>query len=207
LKKGRFRYELEGGRFLDQLGAARGAIVLTAHMGNYDLGAALFAKRFDRQIRMVRAPEPDVRAAQHVDLALQQSTGGAVKIGYSDDGTALAFDLLSGLRSGEIISIQGDRVVGDVARAPVEFLSREVSLPNGPFVLSFVSQKAIYPLFIVRTGYRKYKIIAREPITSFHDRGAREEIIAKAMQAWSRVLEEIVRHYWPQWFAFARLLD
>src|SRR5260370_6424482 len=142
----------------------RGGIVRTAHRGNYDLGAALFGERFDRQIRMVRAPEPDALAAQHVDLALQQSSAGAVKVGYSDDGTSLAFDLLNALRRGEIISIQGDRVVGVVGRAPAKLFGREVFLPNGPFVLSIVSETPIYPLFIVRIGYRKYKIIAREPI-------------------------------------------
>jgi phosphatidylinositol dimannoside acyltransferase len=205
LKKGRFRYELEGGRFLDQLGAAPSAIVLTAHMGNYDLGAALFAERFDRQIRMVRAPEPDALAAQHVDLALRQSSAGAVKVGYSNDGTALAFDLLSALRAGEIISIQGDRVVGEVARAPVKLFNREVFLPNGPFVLSLVSQTPIYPLFVIRTGYRKYKIAAREPISCFRNNGTREQAIAEAMQTWARVLESILRKDWPQWFAFAEL--
>jgi len=204
-KKPRFRYELEGGRFLDQLGAARGAIVLTAHMGNYDLGAALFAERFDRRIRMVRAPEPDALAAQHLDLALQQSSAGAVQVGYSDDGTSLAFDLLNALRAGEIISIQGDRVVGEVAHAPVKIFNRKVSLPNGPFVLSFVSGTAIYPLFVVRTGYRKYKIVARDPIVFFRKDGTRDEIIAEAMELWARVLEGILREYWPQWFAFAPL--
>ena len=205
MKKARFRYELEGGRFLEQLGAARGAIVLTAHMGNYDLGAALFAERFDREIRLVRAPEPDALAAQHVDLALQQSSAGAVKVGYSDDGTSLALDLLNGLRAGEIISIQGDRVVGEVARAPVKLFNREVFLPNGPFVLSLISETPIYPLFIVRTGYRKYKIIARQPISSFRGTGSRDQAIAEAMQNWARVLEEIVQSYWPQWFAFTPL--
>ena len=205
VSKGRFRYELERARFLDQLAAAKGGIVLTAHMGNYDLGAALFAERFHRPIRMVRAPEPDALAAQHVDLALQQSSAGAVKVGYSSDGTTLAFDLLSALRNGEIISVQGDRVVGGLARAPVKFFNRQVLLPNGPFVLSFVSEMPIYPLFIVRTGYRKYKIIAREPITCFRENGSRDEIIADAMQRWSQVLEEVVRCYWPQWFAFAPL--
>lgn len=205
LKKGRFRYELEGGRFLDQLGAARSAIVLTAHMGNYDLGAALFAERFDRQIRMVRAPEPDALAAQHVDLALQESSAGAVKVGYSDDGTALALDLLNALRAGEIISIQGDRVVGQVASAPVKLFDREVSLPNGPFILSLVSETPIYPLFIVRTGYRKYKIVAREPIVCFRNNGTREQVMSEAMQTWARVLEGTLSEYWPQWFAFAPL--
>ena len=201
LKKGRFRYEIEGGRFLDKLGAAKGVIVLTAHMGNYDLGAGLFAERFDRQIRMVRAPEPDALAAQHVGLALQ----GSAKVGYSDDGTALAFDLMNSLRSGEIISIQGDRVVGDMGRAAVDFGGRKVLLPNGPFVLSLVSEAPIYPLFIVRTGYRKYKIVAREPIICARTSMSREEVLAEAMQRWAEVLQEIGRAYWPQWFAFVPL--
>jgi lauroyl/myristoyl acyltransferase len=203
--KARFRYELERARFLDQLAAAKGGIVLTAHMGNYDLGAALFAEKFHRQIKMVRAPEPDALAAEHVDLALQKSSAGAVKVGYSSDGTSLAFDLLNDLRGGEIISIQGDRVVGGVARAPVKFFDREVFLPNGPFVLSLVSETPIYPLFIVRTGFRKYKIIAREPIVCSRGGGPRDEIIADAMQRWAQVLEEIVTCYWQQWFAFTPL--
>jgi lauroyl/myristoyl acyltransferase len=202
MKKPRFRYEIEGGRFLEKLAAAKGGIVLTAHMGNYDLGAALFAERFHRQIRMVRAPEPDALAAQHLDLALQQSSSGAVRVGYSSDGTSLAFDLLNALRGGEIISIQGDRVVGSVARAPVRFFQQEVFLPNGPFVLSLVSETPIYPLFIVRTGYRKYKIVAREPIACSRGQGSRDEIIANAMHRWAEVLEEVVSSYWPQWFAF-----
>ena len=201
----RFRYELEGGRFLEKLSEAKSAIVLTAHMGNYDLGAALFAERFHRTIKMVRAPEPDALAAQHVDLALQQSSAGAVKVGYSSDGTSLAFDLLADLRNGEIIAIQGDRVVGEVSREPVNLAGREVLLPIGPFVLSLVSETPIYPLFVVRTGYRKYKIIGRKPIACLRGGGAREEIIAAAMRDWAQVLEEIVREYWPQWFAFAPL--
>jgi lauroyl/myristoyl acyltransferase len=207
LSKARFRYEVEGARFMDELTSSnRGGIILTAHMGNYNLGAALFAERFHRPIRMVRATEPDALAAQHVDLALQESTAGAVTVGYSDDGTSLAFDLLNALRTGEIISIQGDRVAGELARAPVKFFGQEGFLPNGPFVLSLVSETAIYPLFIVRTGYRKYKIIAREPIVSARTDTPREEIIANAMQRWAAVLEEIVRIYWPQWFAFAPLI-
>lgn len=203
--KARVRYELEGGRFLEQLASGKGAIVLTAHMGNYDLGAALFAERFHRKMKMVRAPEPDALSAQHVDLALQQSTAGAVRVGYSSEGPSLAFDLLNDLRSGEIICIQGDRVVGNVARAPIKVFNREILLPNGPFVLSLVTQTPIYPLFIVRTGFRKYKIIAREPIVCSRGRGSRDEVIAEAMQRWAQVLEEIVESHWQQWFAFTPL--
>jgi lauroyl/myristoyl acyltransferase len=203
--KARFRYELEGARFLEQLGTGKGAIVLTAHMGNYDLGAALFTERFHRRIKMVRAPEPDALAAQHVDLALQTASRGAVHVGYSSDGTSLAFDLLNDLRNGEIISIQGDRVIGNLGRAPMKVFEKEIFLPNGPFVLGFVSETPIYPVFIVRTGYRRYKIIAREPIVSRRGAESRDQMASAAMAKWAHVMEEIVRGYWPQWFGFTPL--
>ena len=66
LLKEEFAYEIIGAGWLDQLGAAQGAIVLTAHMGSYDLGAALFAEKFNREIRVVRAPEPDQQTAEHL---------------------------------------------------------------------------------------------------------------------------------------------
>jgi lauroyl/myristoyl acyltransferase len=192
-------------RYLEQLASGRNAIVLTAHMGSYDLAAALFAQKFHRSIRMVRAPEPDPSSTEHMHQALEQSTAGAVKVGYSSDGTALALDLLSALRGGEIISIQGDRVVGDVAQAAVQFFHQQIFLPNGPFVLSFVADTPIYPLFIVRTGRRKYKIVAREPIVCERNGAPRDQVIANAMQRWAEVLQEMTKSYWPQWFAFVPL--
>jgi lauroyl/myristoyl acyltransferase len=202
LLRSEFNYELDGENFLRDLAASKGAIVLTAHMGNYDLGAAIFAEKFQREIRIVRAPEPDPGAAQHVDLALEQSSAGAVKVEYSNAGTALSFDLLAALRKGEIISIQGDRIVGDVARAVAPMFGHDVPLPSGPFVLSFAAETPIYPLFIVRSGFRKYKIIARPPIVAPHGEAGRDAQIESAMQQWSGLLEETIRRHWPQWYAF-----
>jgi hypothetical protein len=50
----------------------------------------------------------------------------------------------------------------------------------------------------IRTGYRKYKIVAHEPIACFRINVPRDEIIAEAMRNWAVVLEEIVQRYWPQ---------
>jgi len=207
LLKAPFTYELEGENFLSNLAAAERAIILTAHMGNYDLGAALFIERFKREIRMVRAPEPDELTAHHVDLSLEQSSGGGVKVDYSTAGTSLSFDLLAALRAGQIISIQGDRVVGEVARSAVQLFGREVFLPTGPFVLSLVGDTPIYPLFIVRIGFRKYKIIAHAPITCSKSDRPREVEISAALLEWSGVLEENIRRNWHQWYAFTPLFQ
>ena len=205
INKEEFAYEIIGAEWLEQLGAARGAIVLTAHMGNYDLGAALFADKFHREIRVVRAPEPDQQSAQHLRASLEQAGEGAVKVDYNTAGALLSFDLLKALRDGEIVSIQGDRAEGEVGQAGARLFGTEVRIPTGPFVLSFVAGVPIYPLFIARSGYRSYQIIVREPIQLGRESGTREEEIDKGLAQWCAVLEQIIAQHWDQWFAFTPL--
>jgi lauroyl/myristoyl acyltransferase len=202
INKEEFSYEIIGAEWLEQLGAAKGAIVLTAHMGNYDLGAALFAEKFHREIRMVRAPEPDRQTAQHLSASLDKVGEGAVKVDYNTAGALLSFDLLKALRDGEIVSIQGDRIEGEVAQIRARLFRKEVRLPNGPFVLALVAQMPIYPLFIARSGYRSYQVIVREPIRVLRTSGSREDDIEKGVAKWCAVLEDIIAPRWDQWFAF-----
>lgn len=201
LIKEEFSYEINGTEWLEQLGAARGAIVLTAHMGSYDLGAALFAEKFQREIRIVRAPEPDQLSAQHLSASLEQAAEGAVKVNYNTAGALLSFDLLNALRAGEIVSIQGDRVEGEMGQVTARLFGHEVQLPNGPFVLALVAQVPIYPLFIARFGCRRYAIVVHEPIR-LENTGDRERNIAKGVGQWCAILEETVADRWDQWFAF-----
>ncbi len=199
--KSSFDYEIDGAEYLEQLAAAPGAIVLTAHMGNYDLGAALFAEKFQREIRMVRAPEPDAQTAQHLNRSLNEAGAGAVRVDYRQEGGLLSFDLLQALRGKEIVSIQGDRVVDGVASAPARLFDRDVALPSGPFILAQVAQVPIYPLFIVRLGYQRYQIVVRAPIVCQRTERSRDADLAVALGQWSAVLEEVIRQYWAQWFA------
>ena len=199
--KEEFSYEIIGAEWLEQLGAAPGAIVLTAHMGSYDLGAALFAEKFRREIRVVRAPEPDRQSAQHLTASLEQAAEGAVKVDYNTAGALLSFDLLKALRAGEIVSIQGDRVEGEMGQVAARLFGHAVQLPNGPFVLALVAQVPIYPLFIARFGCRRYEIIVHEPIR-IENTGDRERDIANGVGQWCAILEETVAARWNQWFAF-----
>ncbi len=200
--KSHFVYEIDGADALEQLAAAKSAIVLTAHMGNYDLGAALFAEKFHRELRMVRAPEPDRQTARHLDEALAKTGAGAVRVDYTTNAASLSFDLLQALRENEIVSIQGDRAVAGAARAPAKLFGREADLPTGPFILSQIAEAPIFPLFIVRVGYRHYKIIVREPIVCERTAATRDENVSAALQQWSAALQEVITHHWDQWYAF-----
>jgi lauroyl/myristoyl acyltransferase len=202
LHKHRFIYETEGNQFLDELAAAKGAIVLTAHMGNYDLGAAIFVEKFGRELRVVRAPEPDPLAAKHLEGSIRQSAAGGVKVEYNREGALLSFDLLNALRNGEIISIQGDRAMGGMAQTPVTLFERTALLPTGPFVLALAAQVPIFPLFVIRAGYRRYRFICCPPIVCIRTGRSREEDVAIAVQKWADVLSDVIRLQWRQWHAF-----
>jgi lauroyl/myristoyl acyltransferase len=114
---------------------------------------------------------------------------------------ALPLELLHAIRQGEIVSIQGDRAVAHVSQRPARLFGEEVQLPDGPFMLALVSQAPIYPLFIVRSSFHHYKIIARAPIDcrrSARDRGG---VVKEAMRNWCCTLEGVIASNWSQWFS------
>jgi phosphatidylinositol dimannoside acyltransferase len=202
INKQPFTYQIEGEEWLEQLGVARGAVVLTAHMGSYDLGAAVFAEKFNREIRMVRALETDPQSAQHLDTSLARSSEGGVKVDYTNSSELLSLDLLQALRSGEIVSIQGDRAVNGPSSVPAQLFGKRMQLPSGPFVLAQAAQVPIYPLFIARSGYRRYQVIVHEPITVQRNGLERKADIAPAVEKWRLILEQQITKNWDQWFAF-----
>lgn len=202
LARTEFVYEVEGENFLEKLAAARGAILLTAHMGNYDLGAALFARRYQREIRMVRAPESDADSARHLDDSLTRSAAGAVKISYNTSAMALPLELLNALRAGELVSIQGDRAIPGVSQREARLFGEFVRLPDGPFLLALVAGVPIFPLFIWRTKFHHYKILAGAPFFCQREPGlTRDEAVAAAMTRWCDLLEKVIAPNWSHWFS------
>jgi predicted LPLAT superfamily acyltransferase len=175
-----------------------GAIILTAHMGSYDLGAHLFAQMSKRQIVMVRAPEVDPETRRFEEAQL---TGTAVKVDFSTRASELAIDLLHALQRGEIIAIQGDRVTPGIATLPATLFGRKTTLPAGPFALSMAARVPVYPLFIVRLGRRRYRLMVGEPFDVRRTRD-RAEAFEAAVSRWTRELESAVRKGWFQWYSF-----
>ena len=194
-------WEFEGREYFEQLQSQQGgAIILTAHMGNYDLGAHVFAERSGRQIVMIRAPEIDAQTRAFEESHAAR-TAAELKIDFSTRSTDLALDLLHALQRGEIIAIQGDRVTPGISALPATLFGKSIQLPAGPFALSMAARVPIYPLFIMRRGHRRYCLVTAKPfeVTRTRDRAAAFE---EAMKHWTTELEQMIREAWFQWFAF-----
>lgn len=178
-----------------------GAIILTAHMGNYDLGAHLFAETSSRQIVMVRAPEVDPDTRAHEEKLHRRTVGDSVKVDFSGGAGDLALDLLHALQRGEIVAIQGDRVTPGIASMTTTLFGKTAQVPAGPFALAMAARVPIFPMFIVRVGRRHYRLVTRPPFEVVRTRD-RAQTFNNAVEQWTRELEEVVRETWFQWFAF-----
>jgi predicted LPLAT superfamily acyltransferase len=197
-------WEIEGLDHLNLLAEIpTGVIILTAHMGNYDLAAPLFASRLRRQLHLVRSPERQQRSQAYASKQRDHMASEWCVIHYNEPGNMLAVKLATLLKENQIVAIQGDRILFDVSATTLPFSSgHEWRLPKGPFLLGLISHCPIVPLFITRVGWRRYRITAHPPYHWPEGRSDKATTLRHAELWWSGILTETIRQHWHQWFVF-----
>ncbi len=193
---------------LADLPADQGAIILTAHMGNYDVAAPVFARRFRRRVHAVRAPERVAHTQSMYDRdATRRGTASddELRIAYNTGDNFLGIDLMESLAGGDAVAIQGDRILFDVSPLHAELCGAPIRYPKGPFTLALAARAPIYPVFIIRTGRRRYQVRVEPAFRcERHRDDGRDKFpaLARAATGWTRALEPIVRRHWHQWYVF-----
>lgn len=183
-----------------------GCIILTAHMGNYDIAAPVFASRFNRTLYTVRAPErePETQALREGEVRRKEAAHPDFRTLYNTSDGMLGIELARLLGEGNIVAVQADRVMFDVSPMDVEVEPGLVMrLPKGPLYLARATGAPPYPLFIVRDAWRRYRVIILPEISlPPRQRGAPDE----SAVIWAATLLAIVRKHWRQWYVFEPLV-
>ena len=183
---------------LDALHAGRGVVVVTGHIGSWDV-AAKGLRGFDCQVHLVMSREMD--AATHAFVAAARERAG-VQVVLSDASVFSSLSLIRALQRNEIVAIQLDRSAGAGGVRTLPFLGGPAPFPSGPFVLARLAGSPIVPVFAPRLGRRHYRVHIGRPVQV--PRAAREPGVLDGVMAEVIVqLEEIVRRYPWQWFQFA----
>jgi phosphatidylinositol dimannoside acyltransferase len=200
-------WEFVGLEYFDQLVAqSAGAIILTAHMGSYDLGAHLFSETSGRRMVMVRAPESDAQTHDFEERNLGRGSGG-LRIDFNTRSNELAIELLHAIQEGQIVAIQGDRVTPGISSMPATLFGQAIELPSGPFALAMASRVPIFPLFIMRQGRRSYRLLTCRPIQVERRTRNRDEDLRQAMNEWATTLEQVIAEGWHQWATFEPFME
>jgi KDO2-lipid IV(A) lauroyltransferase len=170
--------------------AGRGLVVLTAHLGNWELAGRMLARDGARPTHVVVAAEADPAVERFL-------RGGEAPVRFvtrSAPTTSLA--LLAALRRGEIVALQGDRALGTRGDLAQSFFGAPALFPLGPFMLARAARAPVVPAFCLLDEERRYRIVVGAPsVVKAGDEAA-------ALGRWVGVLETMVRRHPTQWFNF-----
>jgi KDO2-lipid IV(A) lauroyltransferase len=178
--------------------AGRGAILVTAHTGPWDVTARFFADRFGAKVAVVMEGEPDPWARALHDDVRRRSGVEVLRIGTDPtDGLSV----LRHLRSGGVVAFQIDRFAPSRRSVQTNLFGRPFEVPEGPFRLAELARAPLIPLFAMRRGYFDYAIEVEPAIVLEGDASA--EARAQAARDSVRALERFIRAHPTQWFHFS----
>ena len=184
---------LEGEAHLRQAVAQRrGAIILSAHLGNWELGAMVL-RRMGFDVSIVALPHQD--PAMDRLFNRQRERCGLEVIPLGKDATRLS---LLRLRAGYLLGVLGDREFGrNGIRLPLAG-GQEVTLPRGPAILSLRSRSPVVPVFFLREGPWSFRFCFEPPIWPEPGRHDARALTTRYLE----VIERYIRRCPSQWLMF-----
>lgn len=180
---------------LERLDAAlargKGVVVLTAHLGNWEVGptvARLHGHPFTSVYQRVRNPLLDEAVRRIRTLHGQRLVGRGM-------GMREAF---AALARNEMVAILADQDAGP-GGVFVPFFGRPASTMRGPAELVLRTGAAALPIFVLRRPGDIYEVLIEEEI-SWSPRLPRDEAVASITAAYTRALERRIREAPDQYF-------
>jgi KDO2-lipid IV(A) lauroyltransferase len=173
------------------IAGGRGCLVVTPHLGNWDLGGAYMAAAGYRPATVMEALEPpelfDWFCANRRRLGME-----VVPLG---DGAGSA--MLRALRDGRIVGLLSDRDLSGTG-IEVEFFGERTTLPAGPATLALRAGVDITAATLLFDGPHGHRLIFRPPVAVGRQGRLREDI-GRITQALAGELEVLVRMAPEQW--------
>lgn len=199
----RFKVRSDGFDHWRALNASgKGFILVTAHIGNWQVGSMVPAEEEQRKVHVVREAETDPRAQRFVADMIRNASCGNYATHFAED-PQLGVILLEALRQGEIVALQGDRPRAGGKTVEATLLGRSYPLPLGPLAMARAAEVPILPVFFFREGRLSYRCAIRPPIHVPRSRD-RQADVEEAAQHLAADLQWAITHQPHQWFCFGK---
>lgn len=174
------------------LSTGKGLILLTAHLGNWELGGIFFGRQ-DIKINILTARDSDAEIHAIKDRYRQFHNIKTIVIG---DGPFSGVEALNALLRNEVVAMLVDRT--ETVGVSVPFFGQTTSFPSGPLLLAAASGAPIMPAFVVRESYG-YRAVAEDLIYFDRAKGDTDREVAASVLS---VFERYIRQYADQWYNF-----
>lgn len=190
----KYTFEFDGiGNIKNLLKQKRGGILLTAHMGNFNLARHFFDNEHNPAV--VNLVMTDFEHKQ-IKNYLESVTGKAtLKTIILKDDLSHIFLMNEALKKNELLVFAADRYMGNSRTYTHEFMGKEVQFPQGPFRLAVRNSIPVLFVHIMREKDFHYHFYARPA-------GGEEKTGKELLKSYLHNLEEMVRRYPHQWYNY-----
>ena len=177
------------------LAEGRRTILITAHLGNWELGAVLAGQA---ELPMAVIYVPDAFGVAEQFRSHLRRSADLLEIPLDGDDQRASLPVLRAFSEGRIVALQGDRDFNDrgVRR---RFLGADATFPLGPFQLARLTGAQLQPAFITYTEDYRFSVEMGETIEVARTADRTADVEA-ALDRWLVVLEGAVRRWPTQWY-------
>jgi len=188
------RVKMEGvAEALVLLEKKKGALLLISHFGNWEL-MGLMSKVIGNPIVVIAKP---MKKNQWVDQFITKIRNAA---GLEVISTVNASrKVIKALSQNRVVGILIDQRAKRSEGIWADFFGKKAPTTPGLAVLAMKTGAPVVPVFMVRNGFGKHRLIIQKPLELVHTGDIKKDVETNT-QLFNHTLESMIRQYPDQWF-------
>ncbi len=189
----------DGGPLDAALAAGNGAILISPHLGNWELGGLGLAD-MGYTLNVLTFREPDEKVNELREQVRLERGIRFIYVDRNDTSPLAVIEAVNALRRNEILALLGERD-GSSHTMTLDFFGRQASIPVGAAYLAMASGAPVIPVFVPLEG-NHYATIMEAPIYFRGGHADHAGSIGDGTERILRVFEKYIRRYPDQWYNF-----
>ncbi|WP_411766905.1 lipid A biosynthesis acyltransferase [Winogradskyella sp. A3E31] len=189
-----YTFEFDGEELIqDVLALKKGGILISAHVGNFELAQHFFKERLSgAAISIVITDQDHQDIKEYLDQYIKRDQMQFIIV--KEDFSHI-FEINAALAENRIICISGDRYLPNTKCMEEVLLGKSAKFPVGPFYLGSRLDVPVLFVYVMREPKRHYHLYARR--VEFEAKNA-EDLLKK----YANNIERVINKYPLQWFNF-----
>ncbi len=181
----------------EALARGKGGIILTAHIGNWELGGALLGV-LGYPLTVIALPHKEESVNNFFN---KKRAGKGLTVVPSNTAVRRC---ISALKKNTLIALVADRDFSNKGEV-LKVFGRQTVVPKGPAAFSVKTGAPIIPVFLIRKDNAKFQLIIEKPI--FPEKKPQNQestYMIEIMEKYITIMEDKIRQYPGQWIMFRR---
>lgn len=184
----------------EALAQGKGVILLSAHIGNWEIIGNLLSDRLSAHTYAVLL-DNDKQEIKEVFKSVTENRRFTT-ITMTGNILDVIIPIKAALANNGIVCFLADRFISS-SKVKIRFFGEETSFPTGPFEIAAITGTPILPVFSIKDSLthfttKAYRPIAFENVTKEN----RREYIRQAMEIFIATLEDVAKKHPYHWFNF-----